>query len=82
MASTTSAQKTSVLLEFGESKKLICIPNYNEDEAPEDVLDTVEGHLKRNVWLMIDYGAQSSSESQRTGATYILQRFSENLSRG
>ena len=75
-----SAQKTSVLLEFGESKKLISIPNCDADEAPEDLLDTLEGHLKRidsNIRLVIDYAAQSSSsESQRAGATYILQRFS------
>lgn len=82
MGSKMSAPKSFfVLLEFGESKKQISIPNWDaEDVAPEDLLDTLEGHLKRidgNIRLVIDYGAQSSSsESQRAGATYILQRFS------
>ena len=69
-----------MLLEFGESKKQISVPNFDADETPEDLLDILEGHLKRidgNIQLVIDYGAQSSSnESQRAGATYILQRFS------
>ena len=43
-----------MLLEFGESKKLIRIPNCDVDEA---LLDTLEGHLKRVD--VIDYGAQS-----------------------
>ena len=80
VASKMSAQKTSVLLEFRESKKQIRTSNCDEDEAPEDLLDILEGHLKRidgNIRLVIDYGAQSSSsESQRAGTTYILQRFS------
>ena len=46
-------KKFSVLLEFGESKKQI---NIHADEAPEDLLDTLEGHLKRidgNIHLVI-----------------------------
>ena len=69
-----------VLLEFGESKKQITIPNCDTDVPPKDLLETLEGHLKRiygSIRLVIDYGAQSSSsESQRAEATYILQRFS------
>ena len=83
VASKMSTKKTfSVLLKFRESKKQINIPDCDVDEAPEDLLDTLEGHLKRidsNIRLVIDYGAQSSrnaSESQRAGTIYILQRFS------
>ena len=68
----------SVLLEFGESKKHISVPDYDADEPPEDLLGTLEGHLKcidGNIRLMIDYGSHNAGETQRSGATYILQRF-------
>ena len=77
-----SAQKTfSVLFEFEESKKQISIPNCDTEEVPENLLDILGDHLKRidsNIRLVIDYGARrsSSSESQRGGATHILQRLS------
>ena len=82
MASKVSAKKAfSVSLEFGES---ISIPDCDADEAPEDLLDTLEGHLKRtdgNIRLVVDYGAQSSRnaiETQRAGdnlhTTEIFQR--------
>ena len=57
VASKMSAKKTfSVLLDFGESKKQINIPDCDADEAPEDLLDTLEGHLKHidgNIRLVI-----------------------------
>lgn len=43
-----SAQKSFfVLLEFGESKKRITVPNCDTDVRPKELLDTLEGHLKR-----------------------------------
>ena len=74
-----SAQKTSVLFEFEEQKKQISIPNCDTEEVPEDLLDILVKRIDGNIRLVIDYGARrsSSSESQRGGATHILQRLSE-----
>ena len=49
--------------------KHISIADYDGDEPPEDLLDTLEGHLKcidGNIRLVIDYGAHFSHNADET----------------
>ena len=43
----TKKHVTSKMSAVGVSKKLIRIPNCDKDEAPEDLLDTLDAHLKQ-----------------------------------